>query len=111
VATTDTGAGYLVGWTVGGEWLKYTVNVTTAGTYSLDVRLASSGVGGTFHVEVNGVNKTGPLAVPDTGGWQVWKTITKTGVTLAAGPQVIRVVMDSNGARGAVANFNWLKVR
>ena len=57
-ATTDTGGGYLVGWTKAGEWLKYTVNVVAAGTYTLDVRVASKGAGGTFHIEVNGVDKT-----------------------------------------------------
>jgi hypothetical protein len=110
-ACTDTGGGYLVGWTTAGEWLKYTVNVATAGTYAIDVRVASSGAGGTFHIEVNGVDKTGPTAVPNTGGWQVWKTITKTGVALGSGTQVIRVVMDVNGASGSVANFNWFAIR
>ena len=75
------------------------------------MRLASNGAGGTFHIEVNGVNKTGPIAVPNTGGWQVWTTVTKTGVALAAGPQVIRVVMDANGPSGSVANFNWWAIR
>jgi len=110
-AATDAGGGYLVGWTKAGEWLNYTVNVTTAATYTMDVRVASSGAGGTFHVEVNGVDKTGPIVVPNTGGWQTWTTVSKTGVTLAAGQQTIRVVMDAVGATGAVGNFNWLKVR
>jgi hypothetical protein len=110
-ACTDTGGGYLVGWTAASEWLKYTVNVAAAGTYAIDVRLASSGAGGTFHVEVNGVNKTGPIAVPNTGGWQNWTTVTKTGVALAAGPQLIRIVMDTIGPSGSVANFNWWTVR
>ena len=48
--TQDTGGGYDVGWTTGGEWLEYSVNVTTAGTYVLDARVASNGAGGTFHV-------------------------------------------------------------
>jgi carbohydrate binding protein with CBM6 domain len=111
-ATTDTGGGYNIGWTTAREWLKYTVNVTTAGTYAIDVRVASKGAGGTFHIEVNGVDKTGPIAVPDTTGWQVWKTLTKTGVSLAAGTQVVRVVMDTNGASGTtVGNFNWFAIR
>jgi hypothetical protein len=110
-AAADSGGGYLVGWTAAREWLKYTVNVTKAATYSIDVRLASSGAGGTFHLEVDGVDKTGAITVPNTGGWQTWKTVTKTGVTLAAGTQVIRVVMDSIGASGSVANFNWFAVR
>jgi carbohydrate binding protein with CBM6 domain len=109
--TTDTGGGYLIGWTRAGEWLAYTVSVASARTYAIDVRVASNGAGGTFHIEVNGVDKTGPLAVPNTGGWQTWKTITKTGVTLSAGTQVIRVVMNANGPGGSVGNFNWFAIR
>jgi hypothetical protein len=110
-ASTDTGGGYNVGWTRAGEWLSYSVNVTAAGTYTIDARVASSGAGGTFHVEVNGVDKTGPMTVPNTGGWQTWVTISKTGVALSAGPQVVRLVLDAPGSGSGVANFNWLKVR
>jgi hypothetical protein len=106
--TSDTGAGYSLGWVFAGEWLRYSVNVATAGIYDIDVRVASGGVGGTFHIEVNGVDKTGPIAVPNTGGWQTWRTIRAPGVTLGAGAQVWRLVMDTNGPTTAVGNFNWL---
>ena len=108
--STDTGGGYNVGWMFAGEWLAYTVNVGAAGTYDLEFRVASNGTGGTFHVEVGGANVTGPLSVPDTGGWQTWTTIRRTGVNLNAGSQVWRVVMDSNGATTAVGNLNWIRV-
>ncbi len=105
--TNDAGGGYNVGWIAPGEWLKYTVNVTAAGTYDLEFRVASSGTGGTFHLEVNGVAITGPLSVPNTEGWQTWTTVTKTGVTLSAGPQVWTLVMDSD-TEGVVGNFNYI---
>jgi predicted Rdx family selenoprotein len=108
-ATTDTGGGYDVGWAFAGEWLKYTVNVSSAGVYDLDFRVASSGTGGTFHIEVNGVNITGSVSVPNTLDWQTWQTVRASGVTLAAGTQVWKVVMDTNGPSTAVGNFNWLK--
>jgi hypothetical protein len=108
--TSDSGAGYDIGWAFAREWLNYTVNVATAGTYDVDVRVASPTTGGTFHIEVNGVDKTGPLTVPNTGGWQTWRTIRKASVPLAAGPQVWRLVMDANGTSGAVANFNFISV-
>ena len=110
-ATTDAGGGYNLGWVKATEWVKYTVSVAAAGTYSLDVRLASSGAGGTFHVEVDGVNVSGAMTAPNTGGWQTWQTITKTGVTLSAGQHVVRVVMDTNGATGSIANLNWFAIR
>jgi len=109
-STSDSGGGYNVAWAFAGEWLNYRVTVATAGTYDLDVRVASAGSGGTFHIEVDGINKTGSLSVPNTGGWQTWTTIRKSGVALNAGPQVWRVVMDTNGATTAVGNFNYFRV-
>jgi hypothetical protein len=110
-ATSDSGGGYNIGWVKAGEWLKYTVKVGAAGTYALDVRVAQETSGGTFHVEVDGVNKTGSIGVPGTGGWHSWRTVTRTGISLSAGTHVVRVVMDANAGNGAVGNFNWFTVR
>ena len=60
---------------------------------------------------MNGVDRTGPLVVPNTGGWQNWTLVTKSGISLAAGPQVLRLVFDSNGPAGVIGNFNWLRLR
>jgi probable HAF family extracellular repeat protein len=108
--TTDAGGGNNVGWVSTGEWLNYTVSVATAGTYTLAIRVASRGAGGTFHLEANSTDITGSLTVPDTGDWQAWTTVQRTGVSLAAGTQVLRLVMDNEGASGAVGNFNWVLV-
>jgi carbohydrate binding protein with CBM6 domain len=94
----------------GGEWLNYSVDVISAGNYDLDVRVASAGAGGTFHIEINGMNKTGPMTVPNTGSWQTWTTIRCPAVPLSAGPQVWRVVMDTVGSTKAVGNFNYITV-
>jgi hypothetical protein len=102
------GGGYDVGWIAADEWLNYTVNVATAGTYTLSVRVACYGAGGTIHVEANGTHISGTLTIPDTGGWQNWTTLTAN-VSLAAGVQVIKVVMDSIGSSGTVGNINWLR--
>jgi len=107
----DTGGGFKIKGAVAGEWLKYTVNVGAAGTYTFTTRVASAGAGGTFHIEVNGVDKTGPLTVPDTASWQTWRTLSKTGISLSAGQQVIRLVLDTNGASGLTGNFNWIAVQ
>ncbi len=108
-ATSDTGGGYDVGWVTAGEWLRYTVNVSAAGLYDLEVRVAARGAGGTFHIEINGVDSTGPLTIPATGGWQDWTTLRKSGLNLTAGTQVWRVVMDQNG-EFAVGNINFFRV-
>lgn len=108
-ASGDTGGGFNVGWTVASEWLNYTVNVAQAGNYTLQVRVASQGAGGSFHFNVDGAVATSTLSVPDTGGWQNWRTLS-TGINLSAGTHVIQLRMDSVGANGSSGNFNWFSI-
>jgi hypothetical protein len=107
--TTDTGGGYNVGWTAVGQWMKYSVNATMASaSYTLTVRVACNGVGGTFHVTMDGSDISGILSIPDTGGWQVWQTLTVSGISLSTGNHLMELVVDSSGA-GGVGNFNWFQ--
>src|SRR6201996_2493171 len=99
--TQDTGAGggnYDVGWTNAGQWFNYTVNVATAGTYTVSFRLSSPyGITDALHVANSaGTNLTGPVAVPNTGGYENWATVTAS-ITLKAGTQTLTVDQDSNG--------------
>jgi hypothetical protein len=108
--TTDTGGGYDVGWIQATEYLHYLVNVQSTGTYTIAVRVASSGAGGTFHIEFQNVDKTGTLTIPNTGGWQQWQTLTRSGVSLSAGLQDVKVVFDTNGTTGFVGNLNYIEI-
>ena len=108
-AAADTGGGFDVGWMYPTEWLNYRVSVATAGTYTLTARVAAQGAGGTFHVEFAGIDVTGPLIIPNTGGWQAWTNVTAT-VTLAAGLQSMRVVVDGAGPTGIVGNVNYVRL-
>jgi hypothetical protein len=93
-STTDTGLGFNVGWTVPGEWIEYAVDVA-AGTYDVEVRVASAVGGGTLHIEFDGVDRTGPVTFAGTGGWQNWTTVRAEIVTLDAGVQTMRLAIDA----------------
>ena len=93
---SDVGGGYNLGWIYQVEWLEYTVDVPVAGTYTIDVRVASPSLGGTFHLEFAGVDRTGDVTVPPTGNWQAWTTVS-TAATLPAGVQVMRFVPTLQG--------------
>jgi hypothetical protein len=109
-ATSDASGAYNIKSVRAGEWLAYTVNVASAGAYAVSFRMASSGTGGTVHLAVDGVDVTGPVALPDTGGWNLWQTFTKSGVTLPAGVHVLKLVIDANGSGGTAADVNWIGV-
>jgi lysophospholipase L1-like esterase len=96
--TTPAGGPYDLGWTATGQWFKYTVNVATAGTYTVSYRLASpNGVTDALHIANSaGTNLTGSINAPDTGGWQTWATAAST-VTLPAGVQTLTIDQDNAG--------------
>jgi beta-glucosidase-like glycosyl hydrolase len=87
-----------MGWTAAGQWFKYTVQVATAGSYTVGFRVAApAAVTDALHVEnASGANLTGAVAVPGTGGYQTWTTVTAS-VTLAAGAQTLTVKQDAAG--------------
>lgn len=85
-----------IGWTNAGEWLQYTASVAQAGSYTLALRAAAQAAGKSLHVEINGVNVTGAVAIPNSGGYQNWQTVTVPAISLTAGTKVIRIVFDAN---------------
>jgi uncharacterized protein (TIGR03437 family) len=109
-ATSAASNGLAVFNAIAGEWLTYTLNVSAAGNYNLSVSVASRLEGGTFHLEVDGVDVTGTLKVPATGGWHLFQQVGKTGVRLSPGAHVLRLVLDANGAEGIVADFDAISV-
>jgi hypothetical protein len=97
-ACSDTGCGDDIGWTGTGQWFRYTVNVATARTYTVTLRLSSpSGVSDALHIaSSSGANLSGAVSAPDTGGWQTYATATAS-VALPAGKQTLTIYQDNGG--------------
>jgi len=58
------GGGYTVTNFQTGEWLAYTVNVPSAGSYDLAIRAANGqSAAASFHIEIDGASVTGPVPV------------------------------------------------
>ncbi|MCR5886632.1 carbohydrate-binding protein [Hymenobacter sp. J193] len=101
--TTDTGGGQNVNWYETGDWLDYSVNVAAAGTYTMQLRVASANGGATLQLRNAAGAVLGSVNVGNTGGWQTWQTIS-TNVTLPAGTQTLR--LHASASTGC--NVNWL---
>ncbi|HXT33893.1 MAG TPA: carbohydrate-binding protein, partial [Vicinamibacterales bacterium] len=94
-ASTDpTGGGYVVTHFQTGEWLAYTVNVTTTRAYDIKLRVASGFSTSAFRIEIDGVDVTGRISVPNTGGWASFRWVGRNGVPLAAGQHVLKIVSE-----------------
>ena len=87
-------AGYYVGWTQSGEWLKYRVQVDVAGIYEVSFSVASATTRGIFKLSLDGHDLTQPIAVPNTGGWDTWKSIKTENVQLPGGKHELTLVIS-----------------
>jgi endoglucanase len=104
-STTDAGGGQDIGWIDAGDWMSFSINAPSSGTYTVSYRIASLSGGGSIRLEKQGGSVSyGTIAVPSTGGWQNWQTITQT-VTLPAGQQYIAIAAVSGGF-----NINWFSI-
>jgi hypothetical protein len=95
--------GNCVGFLDAGDWLKYAVNVASAGTYNLSLRVASPVTTGKMEIRNQVGTILSTVFINSTGGWQVWTTKTVT-VPLTSGPQTLGVYIT-----GAGINFDWME--
>jgi glucose/arabinose dehydrogenase/PKD repeat protein len=78
------------------EWLKYTAKVNTTGNYTLNLRVSSPYNTRKLHLEVDGVNATGTINIPNTGGFQAWQTVAIPNIALTQGIHVITLYFEEN---------------
>lgn len=91
--------GELVAVLLADEWLLYTVDVVDAGEYYFDISQAAMYGPALIYLEVDGINVTGEIEVPATGGYfnWTWAPATPPTITLSKGVHKIRLHFVSEG--------------
>ncbi|HEX7583956.1 MAG TPA: carbohydrate-binding protein [Prolixibacteraceae bacterium] len=108
-----------VGWTKPGEWTKYKVNVTKAGTYQLGI-MYTSNKNGKISISVNDKDVTGPILITSTAvaaepiawrQWHHWNYLDKIArIELKKGFQTITLhTVDVGDMNYDYINFELLK--
>jgi hypothetical protein len=102
--TSDEGGGQNVAFIDQGDYLIYSISAPGIGPYSIDYRVASAGGSAGFEMSIDGV----PMhtqAVPDTGDWQNWTTLTSPQFDLVVGIYSLRIDFLDGGQ-----NLNWFEL-
>lgn len=87
--------GYAVSYIRDGEWLSYTLNVTTPGTYAASLRMAAWSGGKAVTLSVDG-GENQIVQVPNTGGSEQY-TIVSTTLPLTAGIHHLTIRFTGDG--------------
>jgi hypothetical protein len=97
VTIESRNGGYTIGDIEGKEFLRYTINVEKAGLYDIDVWVASALNQGRFHINVNGINKSGTVDVPNTTDWGAFEKVTVKNIPLSEGENLFSIYFDNGG--------------
>jgi beta-xylosidase len=90
------GDGHVLGWTMAGEWLEYTVDVLNTDQYNFTATVASGLDGSSFRLYCDEKDITGEVVVPNTEDWGIYTTITGTTSTVTAGKHIIKLVVENS---------------
>ncbi|MFJ1472120.1 carbohydrate-binding protein [Massilia orientalis] len=58
--------------------MSYSVNPSSSGWYTVSYRIATTGATGQVVLSQNGQDMGPTIALPNTGGWQNWTTVSAT---------------------------------
>ncbi len=100
--------GYAIGYTAAGEWLEYSVNVKSSGTYDYVATVSSGADNSAFKISLvkeEGETVLSTVSVPNTGSWDTYTTVSGTlGKGLGTGTYILRFTISG-------ANCNIDKVQ
>jgi hypothetical protein len=102
--------GYNVGWFNTGEWMQYTCEIASVGTYTIECRVANgNGTNGTLQIQNEGGTEILASAnITPTGGWKNFTTVTCSGSFSLSGTQKIRIVNMAGSFNIASVKFIYL---
>lgn len=103
---TDTGGGFNMGYAAPNDYLDYFVNISKAGYYNINYRVASERSSSQIIIRTGDGTSFTPIdtvTITGTGGWQTWKTI-QSKVYFDAGRYTLRIFVKSGEF-----NINWFE--
>ncbi|WP_445585761.1 family 43 glycosylhydrolase [Sunxiuqinia sp. A32] len=93
----NSSGNYNIGFTNGGEWMEYTVNVAETANYQMQLAAASPDGNCSVHLKVDGEDVTGAISIPATGGWQTYQTFSSGSFVIEEGKHIIQFFEETGG--------------
>lgn len=96
--------GNAIGYTIAGEWLEYTVNVTSAKSLVFDATVSSGLDGSSIRLFMDNQAISDTIKIPNGGNWDTYTTVTGNTSTLTAGTHILKIAIT-----GSYVNLDKIK--
>lgn len=104
IDSADPTKGYAIGYTSNGEWLKYSVDVKTAGKYEVLVNMATNAENVGVKLFIDDKSVTESIIADQGEDWDTYTPVSAMTSEIAAGEHVLKMVVDGN-----YVNVDWIK--
>jgi len=95
--------GFVVGYTMAGEWMEYTLDVKKEGIYAFNARVSSGVENASFIMYMDSVAITDTIKVPQGADWTTYGNIKGETKTLPAGRHILKIEVTGN-----YFNLDWI---
>ncbi|HEX5219512.1 MAG TPA: carbohydrate-binding protein, partial [Verrucomicrobiae bacterium] len=102
-----TGWGYLAGWNSANQWVRFDVNLPSAGGRTLTFRYAAGAGNASRAININGTNAYPNLAFANTGAWANYAYVS-VAYNFPAGKSFITVALNPGLGNGNFLNLDSL---
>ena len=103
-----TGSGFANTNNASGYGITWSVNIPSAGSYSLACRYSNGGTTDrTGQLMIDGSTVVSSISMPATGSWTTWTTTSSTTVNLSAGNRLIRLQATNSSG---LANIDYINI-
>ena len=103
--SADASKGYAIGYTADGEWLRYSVDVKTAGDYTVYVSMATNADDVGVQLFIDDVAVTDTLVATKGEDWSTYASVSANIAGLTAGEHVLKMVVVGNYVNIDYLNF------
>ena len=105
IDSADASKGYAIGYTADGEWLKYSVDVKTAGDYTVYASMATNADDVGVQLFIDDVAVTDTLVATKGEDWSTYANVSANVTGLTAGEHVLKMVIVGNYVNVDYINF------
>ena len=103
--SADASKGYAIGYTADGEWLRYSVDVKTAGDYTVYASMATNADDVGVQLFIDDVAVTDTLVATKGEDWSTYASVSANIAGLTAGEHVLKMVVVGNYVNIDYLNF------
>ena len=106
IDSADPTKGYAIGYTADGEWLRYSIDVKTAGVYTVFANMATNAEDVGIQLFVDDKPITDKIVAKQGEDWSTYEKVSANTTELSVGEHVLKMVINGNYVN--VDNLNFV---